>query len=145
MARYQSRLKSVLKTRERSQEKAQMAFVMEGRLLSQEEDILRKLLEASESARNHLKKSRISSAAEIQLYHDFIGHQKIKIQHQEKKIAIQAEVCEGKRTVLEEATREKKTIENLEAKQRATYLATLKKNDALLLDELAGQMKWRQR
>jgi len=146
MARYQSRLKSVLSTRKQMKEKAQMAFMIEARLLAQEEAHLEELLDASRAAQDHLK-ARIAlvSPAELQLYHDFIQHQKTRISGQKQVILRHIQACERKRSALEEATRHQKMIENLEAKHQAAYLSVLKRNDAQQLDEIAGQMKWKRR
>lgn len=146
MARYQSRLESIIKTRKYCQERAQMELIIQERLLSQEKAVLQKLIETSGAARSHLKKQqKVITPSEIQLYHEFIQYQKKRIDDQKKKTETYADTCEIKRIALEKAMQDKKMIENIEAKQKEVYASTLKKKELLLLDEVAGQIKWRRR
>ena len=146
MARYQSRLESVLKAKKYRQEGARMALIIQERLLSQEKAVLQELTEALERAQSHLKRQEeVITPSEIQLYYEFIQYQKKRIDDQKKKNGICEDTCEVKRIALEKATQDSKIIANVEAKQKEIYISTLKKKELLLLDEVAGQMKWRSR
>ncbi len=145
MAGYESHLKVVINARRTRQEIIQRELaVQKGRLLK-EEGRLQQWIDASESAMDGLSKRQQSGGtpSEIGLYYQFVQSQAKKIQAQRILLTELEAVYEKKRQALEIATQEKVMVEKIEEKRKQAYMAGLRKKESALLDEVAGQMKWR--
>ncbi len=145
MAGYQSRLEIVIGARRTKQEVIQRELaVQKGRLLK-EESLRKKMTDASESAMDGLIKRQQGGGtpSEIGLYYQFVQSQAKKIQEQNTLIADLEAAYEIKRRELEIATQEKIMVEKIEEQRKKEYIKRLKKKESDLLDEVAGQMKWR--
>ncbi len=142
---YQSRLAVVLNARSTKQEAIQRELALQKGHLLEAENVLKKLRDDTESAMDALSKHQEGSgkSSEISLYYAFVQSQARKIQEQEAVIAKLEDLYETKRRALEIATQEKVMLEKIEEKRKTAYFEKLKKKESDLLDEVAGQMKWR--
>lgn len=143
MARYQSRLTAVLKTRKHRQEAVKRELSEQWQHLSREETTLQSMVASSKKALNGLRERQegLDSPVELALYYQFVKQQTDRIKVQERKVAAISETVKSKRQELEQATQEKKMVEKIEANRKAAYNAMLNKKESNFLDEVAGRMK----
>lgn len=142
---YQSRLAVVLNARRTKQEVIQRELAVQKGHLLEAEGQLKTLNDASEAAMEGLSKQQQDGGTphEMDLYYQFVQSQAEKIQKQEAVISELEAVYETKRKALEVATQEKMMIEKIEEQRKINYIEKLKKKESDLLDEVAGQIKWR--
>lgn len=93
---------------------------------------------AGEFAANQEK---LTSVFELQLYADFFARKRRELKVQQERIVELDHLMEAQRQQLQEATKEKKVMEQLKVKQDAAFRKELAYKEALLLDEIAVQKK----
>jgi len=145
MSGYQSHLTVVIDARRTKQEVMQRDLaVIKGQLLK-EDGLLQKWMDSSEAAMDGLSKHQQTGGtpSEMSLYYQFVKRQAEKIQAQRTRLSELEAVYEKKRRALEIATQEKIMVEKIEEKRKQAYMARLRKKESDLLDEMAGQMRWR--
>lgn len=143
MAPYQSRLEGLLKARRYQQEVIYRELLEQENLLHIENARLQEWVETAESAVERLRAHQKlgGDPGEIQRHYAFLQFQAEKIKTQQEKIRIQKEAVEKKRGELSEVVQEKKIVEKVESRQREAYFERVRKNEAMLLDEIAGRMQ----
>ena len=124
----------------REWEMAKDILATEKKRLFQLDDMLQLTLDDLAEKQGHL-----ISADEMTLYFRFIGNLREGIIRQRKIVDHQDALCEEKRGLLEMAVKEKKVVEQVEAKRKSGYLMAHFKKEQGELDEISGQLKWRGR
>jgi flagellar FliJ protein len=89
----------------------------------------------------HGRQQQIDSIFEMRLYADFFARKRDEIKEQQRRVQSLDRVLEDRRDELVQATKEKKVMEQLKAKQKEAFLKEQAHKEGLLLDEIATQKK----
>ena len=87
------------------------------------------------------RQQQIDSIFEMQLYADFFARKREEMKEQQRRIETLDRVLEDRREDLVKATKEKKVMEQLKAKQKEAFRKEIAHKEGLLLDEIATQKK----
>jgi flagellar protein FliJ len=87
------------------------------------------------------RQQQINSIFEMQLYADFFARKREEMKDQQRRIEALDRVLEDRREDLLQATKEKKVMEQLKARQKEAFRKEIAHKEGLLLDEIATQKK----
>ncbi len=137
MKKFKFRLQKVLDVKEQVIRKTQRDLAFHQKLKTRAEEELATLQDTLVQQSRKLERMDDESAAQIQMEYDYFYQIMDSINQQEEKIREIERKIEDIRSLLMEQQKERKILAQLKEKYRNSYLETVRKEEQMLLDELA--------
>lgn len=135
-----STIESLLNLKRWNEEEAKQRFALQLKELAVEEKLLCDLEERYGDADKRFESvsDELIDVDEIKRLNEYLGHMLVRIRFQKEVVSLKEMRVEEARKMLQEASKEKKTFERLDEKQRNQLREDARRKEQIETDEHAG-------